>query len=274
MWIGLLGPLVITNENQQVKVSAAKQRALFAALAVRPADVVPVDSLAEALWDGDRPASWHITIRNYVKRLRQVLGAELGDRIVTSPPGYRLAIGEEEIDLLAFESFRRAGMAAHRAGDWQLASAKLREADALWRGTPFADIPSRMVRDAHEPYLEEARLAAIETRTDAELRLWPSRAADLIPELQRLTSLHPGRERLRHQLILALYRCGRQADALTAFREARRFSIEELGIEPGLELHELHQRILTADRSLLARHWARPRQPSATGALLTRHRRW
>ena len=127
---------------------------------------------------------------------------------------------ENEVDLLAFEALRKAGQAAARAGDLRRASARLTEASALWRGRPFADIPSRVIRDSHLPYLQEALLATLETRIEADLRLSPSRAADVIPELFRLTSQHPERERFRGQLMLALYRCGRQAEALAVFRAA------------------------------------------------------
>jgi DNA-binding SARP family transcriptional activator len=252
MWIGLLGPLVVTaSGNQRVRVAAAKQRSLLAALAVQADDVVPLDALAESVWENAPPATWEVTIRNYIRRLRVALGPEAGSRIVTSPPGYVLKATEDEIDLLAFETLRGAGMAAARAGDWQIASARLTEAAALWRGTPFADIPSRVIRDAYLPYLQEKFLATLEARIDADLRLAPSRAADVIPDLQRVTSRHPERERFRGQLMVALFRCGRQAEALAAFRAARRFSVEELGAEPGPELAALHQRILAADRALL-----------------------
>lgn len=113
---------------------------------------------------------------------------------------------------------------------------KLSAAAALWRGTPFADIPSRNVRDEHVPYLEELRLAVLEARIDAEIRLSQFAAADAIPELRRLTIQHPARERLRGLLMLALYRTGRQADALAVFRAAWQFSVDELGVEPGPDI--------------------------------------
>lgn len=252
MWIGLLGPLVVTSgEDEPVYVAAAKQRSLLAALVVHSGDVVPVDALAESIWEISPPASWEVTIRNYIRRLRVALGPEAGSRIVTSPPGYLLKAGQDEIDLLTFETLRKAGLAAARVGNWPEASVRLSQAGALWRGTPFADVPSQVIRDAHVPYLQEAFLAALEARIDADLRLSPSRAADVIPELQRVTSRHPERERFRGQLMVALYRCGRQAEALAAFRAARRFSVEELGVEPGPALMALHQRILAADGGLM-----------------------
>jgi DNA-binding SARP family transcriptional activator len=251
MRICLLGPMRITLEGALVQVTAAKQRSLLAALAVRVGDVVPADSLAEAIWDSAPPASWQVTLRNYVKRLRNALGADAGNRIFTSPPGYVLQANRSEIDLFAFEELARAGLAAAAADSWLQASVKLAAAEALWRGTPFIDIPSQTVRDEQVPYLEELRLAALEARIDAEIRLSQFAAADAIPGLRRLTARHPARERLRGLLMLALYRTGRQADALTVFRQARKFSVDELGVEPGPDIKDLHQRILTADPSLL-----------------------
>lgn len=198
------------------------------------------------------PPSWHTTIRNYIKRLRHVLEREAGSRILTRPPGYLLQADRSEVDVLWFETLCKSGRAAARGGDWQQASATLSAADALWRGTPFADIPSRPIRDAYVPYLQELRLAAQETRIDADLRLAPSRAADVVPELQELSRQHPERERFRAQLMLALYRCGRQADALAVYQRARQFSISELGMEPGADLQETHRRVLAADQALLA----------------------
>jgi DNA-binding SARP family transcriptional activator len=250
MWICLLGPLRITNEGTLVRVTAAKQRSLLAALAVRAGDVVSADSLAEAIWDSAPPVSWQVTLRNYVKRLRNALGADAGSRVFTSPPGYVLQANRSEIDLLAFEELARAGLAAATAGNWLQASVKLSAAEALWQGTPFADIPSQKIRDEQVPYLEELRLAALETRIDAQIRLSQFAAADVIPELRRLTARHPARERLRGLLMLALYRTGRQADALTVFRETWQFSVNELGVEPGPGIKDLHQRILAADPGL------------------------
>jgi DNA-binding SARP family transcriptional activator len=250
MWLGLLGPLFVRTGHMSLGVPAARQRSLLAALAVRAGDVVQAGELAEAVWDGVPPVSWQVTLRNYVRRLRVVLGG-LGDRIVTRSPGYLLQAADDEVDILSFEVLCRLGRAAARTGDWEAASAALSSAEALWRGTPFADIPSSRVRDAQLPYLEEMRLAAVEIRIDAELRLSPSRGTDVIPELHRLSMQHPERERFRAQLMLALYQAGRQAHALTVYQTARRYSVSELGIEPGPGLREMHQRILLADPALL-----------------------
>lgn len=253
MWLALLGPLFVRTGDMSFAVPAPRQRSLLAALAVRAGDVVPADVLAEAVWDDAPPVSWQVTLRNYVRRLRVVLGG-LGDRILTRSPGYLLQAGDDEVDILSFEVLCRVGQAAARAGDWQAASAALSAAEALWRGTPFADIPSSRVRDAQLPYLEEMRLGAVETRIDAALRLSPARGTDVIPELQRVSMQHPERERFRAQLMLALYQAGRQAHALTVYQTARRYSVSELGIEPGPGLREMHRRILLADPALLPEH--------------------
>jgi DNA-binding SARP family transcriptional activator len=231
-------------------VPAAKQRSLLAALAVRAGDVVPTDALAEAIWDSTPPSSWHATLRNYIKRLRLILGDDIGARILTRSPGYLLQAAPEEIDLLSFERLYQAGRADARTGRWEQASATLSQAAGLWRGTPFADVPSRPIRDAYVPYLEEMRLAALELRIDADLRISPSRAVDVLPELQRFSTERPESERLKSLLMLALYRCGRPHDALAVYRRARQFSIGELAMEPGPELQAMHQRILAADDSL------------------------
>lgn len=252
MWIGLLGPMCVRTQDGPVRVPAAKQRALLAALAVHARNVVSVESLAGAIWDSSPPASWEATIRNYVRRLRIALGAAAEGRIVSSPPGYLLQAEDQEIDLLEFGVLRKAGLRAARAGQWQAAAARLSEADALWRGTPFADVPSRQLRDAHMPFLEESRLDVLEERIDADLQLSPRHASGVIPELRRLTSRHPERERLAALLMLALYRSGRQAEALGVYRDARKYSISEHGLDPGPELTDMHQRILCADQSLLA----------------------
>ena len=251
MYIGLLGPLLVSTNGQPVEVTAAKQRSLLAALAVRAGDVVPVDALAEAIWDAESPATWRGTLRNYVRRLRRALGEDAGRQVITSGPGYLLQADRGELDLLAFEELARIGLAAGAAGDLPTAAAKLGEAEALWRGTPFADIPSRRIRDEHLPYLEEKRLAVLEARIDADLQLSRLPAASVVPELQRLVARHPARERFRSLLMLALYRSGRQADALALFRLTRKFMVDELGVEPGYDLRKLHQRILAGDPDLL-----------------------
>ena len=251
VWIGLLGPLCVRSQDSSFHVTAARQRSLLAVLAVHAGDVVHASALADAVWDGAPPVSWQGTIRNYVRRLRVALGDDIGGRVLTRSPGYLLQASHDEVDVLSFEALYKAGRAAARHGNWPAASATLSAAEALWRGTPFADIPSRRVRQVHLPYLEEMRLAALEARIDADLRLSPSRAADVIPDLNRLSKEHPERERFRAQLMLALYQADRQAHALTVYQAARQYCVSELGLEPGPALREMHRRILRADPALL-----------------------
>lgn len=258
MKIGMLGPLSISHEDTRgghedtgLRVAAAKHRSLLAALAVRAGDVVPTGALAEAVWDGRLPASWECTLRNYVRRLRRDLG-DCAWLLVSVPPGYLLRVGRDDIDVLRFETLVKAAQEAARGRDWDQAARTLTAALGLWRGTAFADIQSQRIRDDHTPYLEELRLTALELRIEADLRRSPARAADAVPELRRLSGQHPAREDIHGLLMLALYRGGRQAEALTVYREARRYCVQELGTEPGPGLHDLHQRILRSDPGVWA----------------------
>ena len=221
---------------------------LLAALLFRANQVVPVDELAETLWDGEWPATARVTVRNYVKRLRQALGDVDRSRIVTRADAYLIRVAAGELDLARFEELRgRAGVCA-RAGRWEEASAALHAALALWRGQPLAGVPSEVLARREWPRLAELRLQAIEDQIEADLQL--GRHAELIAGLRQLTEGEPFRERLHELLMLALYRAGRQADALEAYRQARRTLAGELGIEPGPGLRGLHQRILAADPAL------------------------
>jgi DNA-binding SARP family transcriptional activator len=262
MWIGLLGPLRVQFSDVPLYVAAAKQRSLLAALAVSPNDAIPAAVLAEVIWDARPPVSWQSTLRNYVRRLRLAVGSDVGARIVTWPPGYLLQAGRDEVDVLAFDALCRKGHAAARDSDWRRASGLLSSALNLWRGKPFVDIPSQPLKDAYLPYLEETRLAALVGRIEADLRISPFCGDGVIPELQRLCGAHPEQEHLRELLMLALYRCGRQADSFTVYREARQFSIAEMGVEPGPALREMHQRILRSDPALVTEQpWGRHHAP-------------
>jgi DNA-binding SARP family transcriptional activator len=246
---GLLGPLVVWTGESPVTISAGKQRVLIAALLLRANQVVPVDDLAEAVWDFRPPGSARVTLQNYVKRLRQALGPSGHERIVTRPTGYLIKTEAGELDLARFGQLQAEGRAAARAGDWPTASARLSTALALWRGPPLADVPSQLLRHTEAPRLAEMRLDALEARIDADLHL--GRHRESIAELQPLAAAEPLRERLHELLMLALYRSGQQAAALSTYRRARRRLIEEVGIEPGPGLRDLNQRILRSDRRLL-----------------------
>jgi DNA-binding SARP family transcriptional activator len=246
---GLLGPLVVRAGDAPVVVSASKQRVLLAALLLRANQVVAAAELAEAVWEGSPPETARVTLQNYVKRLRHVLGPAGYQRIVTRPAGYLIEVGSGELDVARFAELRAGGLVAVRAGAWESAVAQLDAALGLWRGQPLADVPSQVLALAEVPRLARMRLETAEGRIDAELHL--GRHHEVIAELQALTAAEPLRERLHELLMLALYRSGQQAAALAAYRQARRQLIDKLGIEPGPGLRELNQKILQSDRALL-----------------------
>jgi DNA-binding SARP family transcriptional activator/Flp pilus assembly protein TadD len=262
---GLLGPLLVRVGERQVRVSAGKQRVLLAALLLRANQVVAVDELAEAVWDGSPPGSARVTLQNYVKRLRKALGPDGHQRIATCPAGYMIEAAPEELDLTRFGQLRAAGQEAARACAWERASAQLSDALSLWRGPPLADVPSRSLTRAQVPRLAEMRLDALEARIDADLHL--GRHREVIAELQPLVAAEPLRERLHELLMLALYRSGQRAAALDAYRRAWRQLVDLVGIEPGPDLRELNQRILRSDSALLPAPLAPP-GPAPSAVLL------
>ena len=248
VWFGLLGPLLVRSGDLELRLTAAKQRVLLASLLCRPGLVISADELVEFLWDGAPPAGGHFTLHSYIKRLRQGLGPVAGARIETCQPGYLIRVGTEELDTARFNTLIRAGEEAMRVRSWDQAAAALTEALHLWRSTPLADVPSEELIRSVRPNWQQMRLEAIELRNDAQLHLGKHTA--LVPELYALIEQHPLQERLYAQLMLALYRCDRQADALAVYQRARRLLVEELGVEPNSGLQELHQRILTGDPKL------------------------
>ncbi len=247
--IRVLGPLEVEVAGQAVELSSKKQRSLLAVLGLRAGEVVSTDRLVEELWGETAPKAAVGSLQNLVSALRKVLGPDL---LVTRAPGYALEISPERIDVHRFE---RLADEARRSRP-ESAAAKLREALGLWRGPALADL-------AYEPFaqneiarLEELRLAAREDLFEAELEL--GRQAQLVAEIEALIAEHPLRERLRGLLMLALYRSGRQAEALEAYRQARETLVEQLGIDPSAELQRLEAAILRQEPELDAR--ARPRR--------------
>jgi DNA-binding SARP family transcriptional activator len=231
----ILGPLEVSDGDRLLTVGAAKQRALLAALLLRANQVVSTERLIDLLWGDAPPATERATLQTYVLRLRQLLQADDNEGpsqpiLVTRPPGYLLRVGAGELDLHEFDRLVALARAAAATGAHDQAAVRLREALELWRGPALADVASDSLRQVEAPRLEEARLAALEERLDADLAL--GRHASLVGELESLVANHPLRERLRGQLMLALYRCGRQADALEAYRQARLVLCEEFGLEP------------------------------------------
>lgn len=231
----MLGPLEVRDGERTIPVPRGKPRTLLALLLLHDGLVVPAARLIDGLWPDDPPATAATALQVYVSKLRKALGA---DAIRTEPPGY--AVRADAVDVREFERLVREGQTADAAG----ASSLLRRALALWRGAALCDVglPAEATR------LEELRLAATERWIDAELEL--GRAADVVPELERLVAEEPLRESFRAQLMLALYASGRQADALDAYRDARRTLADELGLEPGERLQRLEQAVLRHDASL------------------------
>jgi DNA-binding SARP family transcriptional activator len=261
--LGLLGPLYVVRDGMPAEVPAAKQRVVLAALLVNANRVVLTDELTEMVWDVTPPPTADVTMRNYVRRLRLALGPGFGSRIVTRDRGYQIDVADDELDLLGFTNLCGIGRAAARSRDWRQASAALGRALDLWRDRPLADIPSKILQRDEVPRLWELRLQALEWRIEADLH--QGNDDRLVPELQVLTAQHPLRERFQLQLILALYRGGRRAEALDAYQRARRTLLDEIGIEPGRDLRQLQQRILAGDASL-ATHVRPPSAGSAATA--------
>jgi DNA-binding SARP family transcriptional activator/tetratricopeptide (TPR) repeat protein len=244
----LLGPLLVRSGGAVVTVRPGKQRAILAALLLSGGKVVSLDELAEVLWGQEPPPSARVTIQNYVMRLRMALAETDGSRISTQPHGYQIRIDPGELDVTRFEALLDAARTAARDSSWDTVAAQSRAALLLWRGEPLSDVDSELLVAREMPRLTELRLQALEVRIEADLHL--GRQAEVISELRRLVTEHPLREHLRRLLMLALYRDGRQAEALAAYQDARRALVEELGTEPGSRLWELHRRMLAGDPAL------------------------
>ena len=237
----LLGPLEVVEHDRPLVLGAGKPRALLALLLLNANEIVSTERLIEELWNGSPPATVAKSIHAYVSRLRKQLGRS---RLLTRAPGYVLVVDPAELDVARFEQL----VSEATQLDPARAAAILREALALWRGPPLADLAYEPFAQPAVAWLEELRTRALERRIDADLAC--GRHRELIGELGTLIGERPISERLRGQLMLALYRCGRQAEALEAFRTARAVSVEELGIEPGRQLQELHAAILRQDPHL------------------------
>ena len=245
MEYGILGPLEVFDGGRVLPLGGGQQRALLALLLLRRNEVVSTDRLIEDLWSGQPPATAHKIVQIYVSQLRKVLGE---GRLVTRAPGYLLQVGQGQLDADRAARLLADGRRALGDGHAPAAADRLREALALWRGAPLADFTYKAFAQAEVGRLTALRLEALEERIEADLAL--GRHADLVPELAVLVREQPLRERPRGQLMLALYRCGRQAEALEVYRDGRRVLDQELGLQPGHALHELERRILLQDPSL------------------------
>ena len=244
----LLGPLMVCHGGTLIRVPRGKQRVILATLLLNADRVVGVDDLVETLWGSGPPPSSLVAAQNYVMRLRKTLGDAGRDRIVTQLPGYLIRVADGELDVSRFEARVGEARAAARDGSWDRAAIHARTALDLWRGEPLVDVDSDVLAAREVPRLRELRLQAMEVRLDAELNL--ARHADVIAELRQLARAHPLREHLHGLLMLALYRDGRQAEALAAYHDVRQVLVRELGTEPGVGLQKLQHQMLTADPAL------------------------
>jgi DNA-binding SARP family transcriptional activator len=227
----LLGPLEVRAGGRVLDLGGQRQRVLLIALLLEPNRVVASDRLIESVWDEQPTATAHKGLQVLVSQLRKALGRE---RVESRPPGYRIVVEPGELDVDVFLELRNDG--------------RIEDALALWRGAPLADVAYHRFAQAEIARLAELRLATLEDRIDRDLGRGLS--SELVAELEALTRAYPSRERLTGQLLVALYRSGRQADALDAYRIARGRLVEELGIEPGPRLRELHRLVLRQDASL------------------------
>jgi DNA-binding SARP family transcriptional activator len=235
----ILGPLEVVRDGEPVELSAPRLRTTLAILLLNANRVVSVDELADALYAGEPPVTAVTQVQRRISELRKLLGGAAG--IETRPPGYVLQLAPGQLDLHHFErlSAEAANVDSGRAAEL------LREALSLWRGTPLADLAYEVFAQAALARLYELRLDALERRLDADLSL--GRHGAVVAELEELVAKEPHRERVAGQLMLALYRCGRQADALATYRRARTALVRDLGLEPTPALRELEAAILRQD---------------------------
>ena len=245
MQFRILGPLEVLERDVAQPLGGAKQRAVLAILILHRGELVSGERLADELWGERPPATAAKTLQGYISRLRKTLGEEV---LRTRGRGYVLTLPSEQLDLDQFERLVGEGRDALSVGDPATAAERLRGALDLWRGSPLADFTYEPFAQAEIARLDEERLASLEDRIEADLAL--GRHGQLVAELERLVREHPVRERLRGQLMLALYRAGRQADALECYRLGRRAMLDELGLEPGRALQDLEAAILRHDAAL------------------------
>jgi DNA-binding SARP family transcriptional activator len=245
---GILGPFVVADDQgHEVALGGPRQRGVLAILLLHAGEVVSSDRLIDSLWGERAPATAAKTVQVYVSNLRKLLGQGV---LLTRGGGYLLQIEPGQVDAERFEALVTEGRRALQRGDAPGAAATLRDALGLWRGQPLADFAYEPFAQSELARLDELRLAAIEDRIDADLMLGDHAA--LVGELEGLVQAHPLRERVRAQLMLALYRAGRQAEALEVYQRGRVLLVEELGLEPGPALKRLQTQILEHAGSLAA----------------------
>ena len=283
--VGVLGPVTVWRDGAEVAAGQPRQLAVLGVLASRANRVVSRGELVDAVWGDNTPASAEGGVYTYVAGLRRVLEPDRAPRarsrvLVSAAGGYTLRISPGSLDASEFEECLTRARGLRTAGDAAGAARALDTALSLWRGQPFTGVPGPFA-EAERRRLTELRTAAVEER--ANLMLAQGQPAAAIPELTALTAEHPLRERAHGLLMIALYQCGRQAEALGVFRDVRERLAEDLGIDPGIELTSIHQRLLAMDPALggavpaeppssrnaentAARHARSRRRPPARGA--------
>ena len=248
----ILGPLEALEEGQRVALGGSKRRAVLALLLLHANETLNADRMVDELWGERPPATAAKTLQAHISRLRKALSAASGgtalDVVITRDSGYQLQLDPEHLDAYRFERLVAEGRSDLAAGHPQRAASVLDEALSLWRGQPLADLAYEPFAQREIARLDDLHIAALEQRIEAKLEL--GRHGEVVAELEGLIAEHPYRERLRGQLMLALYRCDRQADALQAYQDARRVLVDELGIEPAERLRELERAILAHDPAL------------------------
>ncbi|MEU9289910.1 AfsR/SARP family transcriptional regulator [Streptomyces sp. NPDC048275] len=257
MRIQVLGPLSADVNGGSIVPTAGKPRQILALLALYPGRVMPVPTLMEEIWATQPPQSALTTLQTYILQLRRRLGTAMGpgapgagakEVLATRHGGYLLQIPQDCVDVHQYEHLAREGQAAFEAGDNEASATRFRRALDLWQGPALVDVRVGPVLSIEVVRLEESRLVTVERRIDADLRL--GRHAELLAELTELTARHPQHEGLHAQVMVALYRSGRQASALEVYRRLRMRLIEELGVEPSPQMQRLHQAVLAVDPQL------------------------
>ena len=249
----ILGPLEVLGDGRPVALGGDKQRALLALLVIHANRTLSSERLIDELWAERPPASAAKTLQVHISRVRKALGQPVGEDgdgvVLTREHGYELRVDSDSVDALRFERLVNEARGELAAGRVSREATLLEEALSLWRGPPLAEFAADRFAELEVARLDELRVGALEELVEAKLAL--GRHAEVVGELESLIAEHPYRERLRSQLMLALYRSDRQAEALQAYQDARRKLVEELGIEPGERLRELERAILAQDPALI-----------------------
>ena len=246
----VLGPLEVVDRGRSVALARTKERTVLALLLLRANELVSCDRLIDEIWGERAPASARHTLEAYVSRLRATLVGHGSELIESRAGGYVIHVAPEQLDAKRFERLLEEGQRALDVGSFEDADEKLREALALWRGGVLSDLVFEPLPAAEVARIEELRLVASEAQVEAALAL--GHDGVLVAELHALVSRYPLRERLRAQLMLALYRLGRQAEAIDAYLQGKELLAEQLGVDPDPELQRLYARILSHDTTLTA----------------------